>query len=144
MLILHIQIEALLQVLDLHFPSDFTFLAFIPPFDHGGEFVELDDFGFLLALLAFGEAVLVIPDFFGGRAFLEEEQVGRNGGGVEGGLREADDGVEVAVGEEFFADALFVAVARDAAVGQDDGAAATGLEELDHEDDEEVGGFPAA
>ena len=63
---------------------------------------------------------------------------------MEGGLREADDGVEVAVGEEFFTDAFLVAVAGDAAVGQDDGAAATGLEELDHEDDKEVGGFPAA
>ena len=60
--------------------------------------------------------MLVIPDFFGGCAFLEEEQIGGNGGGVEGGLREADDGVEVAVSEELFADALFVAVAGDAAV----------------------------
>ena len=73
-----------------------------------------------------GQAVLPIPDFLGGRPFLEEEQVGGDGGGEEGGLREADDGVEVAVGEEFFADALLVAVAGDAAIGQDDGAAATG------------------
>ena len=84
------------------------------------------------------------PDFLRRCAFLEEEEVRGDGGGVEGGLRESDDGVEVAVGEEFFADALLVAVAGDAAVGQDDGAAAARLEELDHEDDEEIGGFPAA
>ena len=88
--------------------------------------------------------MLVIPDFLGRRAFLEEKQISRNSGGVKGGLREADDSVQVAVGEEFLADALLVAVAGDAAVRQDDGAAATGLEELDHQNDEEVGGFPAA
>ena len=76
--------------------------------------------------------------------FLEEQQVRGDGGGVKRGLREADDSVEVAVGEELLADALLVAVAGDAAVGQHDGAAATGLEQLDHEDDEEIGGFPAA
>ena len=59
-------------------------------------------------------------------------------------MRQADDGVEVAIGEEFFADALLVAVAGDAAVRKDDGAAATGLQQLDEENDKEVGGFPAA
>ena len=142
--ILHIKIKALLQIPDFYAPSDFVFLALVPPLDHGRELVELDGFGFGVALLPFGQAVLVIPDFLGGRAFLEEEQIRGDGGGVEGGLREADDGVEVAVGEELFADALLVAVSGDAAVGQHDGAAATGLEKLDHENDEEVGGFPAA
>ena len=95
----------------------------------GREFVELDGFGFGVALLPLGQSVLVIPDFLRRRAFLEEQQVGGDGGGVEGGLREADDGVEVAIGKELFADALLVAVAGDAAIGQHDGAAATGLEQ---------------
>ena len=136
MWILHIQIKPLLQVLDLYLPSDFVLLALVPPFDCGGEFVELDGFGFGVTFLSFGQAVFVIPDFFGRGAFLEEEQVGGDGGGMEGGLRKADDGVQVAVGQEFFSDAFLVTVAGDAAVGQDDGATTAGLEELDHENDE--------
>ena len=142
--IFHIEIEAFLEVLDVHFPSNFAFLSVTPPIEHGFEFVGLDGFGFGVAFLAFGEAVLVIPDVFGGSAFFEEEEVGRDGGGVEGGLGKTDDGVEIALGEELFADALLVAVSGDAAIRQDNGAAAPGLEELDHEDDEEVGGFLAA
>ena len=142
--IFYIQIEAPLQILDLNLPRDVAFLALVPPLDERRELVELDGFGFGVALLALGQAVLPIPDFLRWSAFLEEEQVRGDGGGEERGLRKADDGVEVAVGEEFFADALLVAVASDAAIWQDDGAAATGLEKLDHEDDEEVGGFPAA
>jgi len=142
--ILHIQIKPAFQIPDLHFPRDFVFLALGPPFNHGGEFGELNAFGFGVAFLALGQAVLVIPDFLRRCAFLEKEQVRGDGGGVERRLREADDGVEVAVGEEFLADALFVAVARDAAIREDDGAAATGPEELDEENDEKVGGFPAA
>ena len=52
--------------------------------------------------------------------------------------------MEVAVGEEFFADALLVTVAGDAAVGQDEGAAAVGFEQLNDEDQKEVGGLLAA
>lgn len=52
--------------------------------------------------------------------------------------------MEVAVGEQLFADALFVTISGDTAVGQYDGAATTGLEKLDKENDKEVRGFPAA
>lgn len=142
--VLHIEVKSPLQVLDLHFPGDFVFLAFVPPVDEAVEFLELDGFGLRIAFLAFGQAVFPIPDFPGGCAFFEKEQVGGDSGGKEGGLREADDGVQVAVAEELFADAFFVPISSDAAIGQDDGAATAGLEELDHEDDKEVGGLPAA
>ena len=40
--IFYIQIEALLQILNLHFPCDITFLAFVPPLDEWRKLVELD------------------------------------------------------------------------------------------------------
>jgi len=94
--------------------------------------------------LPLGQAVLPIPDFLRWCAFLEEEEVGGDGGGVEDGLREADDGVEVAVGEELFLDAGFDAFAKEGAIGQGESGAATGLEDLHDEDEEEVGGLAGA
>jgi hypothetical protein len=42
--IFYIQIEALLQILDLHLPRDVAFLAFVPPLDERRELAELDPF----------------------------------------------------------------------------------------------------
>src|ERR1700679_3091837 len=125
--IFYIEIESTLEIAYLHLPSDIAFFTFVPPFHQRRELIELYGLGFGVALLPLGQSVLVIPNFLCWRAFLEKEQVRRDGGGVECGLREPDDGGKVAVREEFFADTLFVAVASDAAVRQDDGAAATGL-----------------
>ena len=91
--VFRIEIKPPLQILDLYLPRDIALLAFVPPFDHRCELTELDTLGFRVALLTLRESVLVIPDLLGGCPFLEEKQVGGNGCRVEGGLREADDGV---------------------------------------------------
>jgi len=81
--------------------------------------------------LTLGESVFVIPDLLRRCTFLEEEQIGGDGCWVEGRLREADDGVEVAVSEQFLANTFLVSVPGDAAVGQNDSASTTGLKLLD-------------
>jgi hypothetical protein len=70
-----------------------------PPGFLGLEFLDADGFGFVVALGSGRIGVLVIPDFLGGRAFGEEEEVGADAGvGIEDAIGQADDGVEVALG----------------------------------------------
>ena len=76
-------------------------------------------FGVLLD--AFGEWELVVPDFFGGFAFGEENQVGVYSGiGVEHTLGQADDGVDITFFKEFFLDGGFDAFAKKRTVGKHD------------------------
>ena len=82
--------------------------------------------------------MLVIPDLGGGLALGEEEEVGADAGvGIEDAVGQADDGVEVALGEERFLDARLHAFAEERAVGQHEAGAAAGLEDLHEEHEEE-------
>ena len=47
---------------------------------------------------------------------------------MEGRLRQANDGVEVAIGQEFLSDAGFIALFSDTTVWQNNGCPSTGLE----------------
>ena len=77
---------------------------------------------------AFGERELVVPDFFGGFAFGEENQIGVHSGiGVEHALGQADDSVNIAFFKQFFLDGGFNALAEKRAVGKHDAGAAVGL-----------------
>jgi hypothetical protein len=58
----------------------------------------------------------------------EEEQVGLDAGvGIEDAVGQANDGVQVAVGQQLFLDAGLDALAEQEAVRQHDGGAAAGL-----------------
>ena len=79
-----------------------------PPLALGLELLDADGFAFVVALGSGGIGVLVIPDLLGRAALGEEEEVGLDAGiGIENAIGQADDGVEVAVGEELFLDASF-------------------------------------
>jgi len=90
----------------------------------------LDIVGF--PILAFSQAVLTLAllEMFGGvdeedvvglLALLENEDADRDAGGVEQIRGQADDGVDVAVLEQLFADLFLGATAEEHAVRQDDG-----------------------
>ena len=80
-----------------------------------------------------------------GCALGEEEEVGADAGvGIEDAVGQADDGVQVALGEEGFLDARLDAFAEEGAVGQHEAGAAAGLEDLHEEHEEEVGGLAGA
>jgi hypothetical protein len=75
----------------------------------------------------------------------EEEQVGADAGvGIEDAVGQADDGVQVALGEQGFLDAGLDAFAEEGAVGQHESGAAAGLEDLHQQHEEEVGGLAGA
>ena len=77
-----------------------------PPKALALEFLDADGFALVVALGAGRIGVLVIPDVGGGRAFGEEEEVGADAGvGIEDAVGQANDGVEVALGDEGFLDA---------------------------------------
>ena len=73
-----------------------------------------------IGFLAFGDAVFVEPDIPSRLAFLEEEQVGADGGvGPEHGVGQADDGVQVALFHEMLLEPRLDALAEQGAVGED-------------------------
>ncbi len=122
------------NVLDADFPGllglDTGFEAVFlgaPPVDLGLELLEAHGLGFVVAGDAFRVGVLVEPDFFSGGVLAlgllgEEEDVGLDAGvGIEDAVGQADDGVEVALGEEGFFEAGLHAFAKEEAIGQDDG-----------------------
>ena len=116
-----------------------------PPGALALELFDADGFAFVVALGAGRIGVLVIPDVGGGRALGEEEEVGADAGvGIEDAVGQADDGVEVALGEEGFLDPGLGAFAEEGAVGQHESGAAAGLEDLHEEHEEEVGGLAGA
>ena len=135
-------VVASLDLVDRDLPGDFVFLALLPPVDAGLQVLEADRLGHRVGLLALGDAVLVVPDFLGRRALLEEEQVGADGGvGFEDAVGQADDGVEVALLQQVFLQPRLDAFAEQGAVGQDHGGAAVGFEQAHDEGEEEVGGL---
>ena len=85
-----------------------------PPCLLGFELLDPDGLGLVIRLDTLGIGVLVIPDLFRGLAFLEEEEV-RLDAGVRGedAVREPDDGVEVALGQEFLLDPALDALAKE-------------------------------
>ncbi len=116
-----------------------------PPGFDGIEFLNADGLTLVVALGAGRIGVLVIPDVGGGRAFGEEEEVGADAGvGIEDAVGQADDGVQIALGEQGFLDAGFDAFAEERAIRQHESGAAAGLEDLHEEHEEEVGGLAGA
>lgn len=130
----------------LVFHAGFEAVLFLaPPGALGIELFNPDGFAFVVALGARRIRVLVIPDVGGGRALGEEEEVGADAGvRIEDAVGQADDGVEVALGEKGFLDAGLHAFAKKGAIRQHEAGAATGLEDLHEEHEEEVGGFAGA
>ena len=98
-----------------------------------------------IGFLAFGDKVFVEPDILGRLAFLEEEQVGADGGvGPEHGVGQADDGVQVALFHEMLLEPRLDAFAEQRAVGQDDRGAPARLQQPDDQGKEQVCGFPGS
>ena len=112
------------------------------------ELVGVDDFGdVLLAELilafAFVEVLGGVDEkhVVGLLALFEHENADRDAGGVEEVRGQADDGVDVAVVEQFGANAFFGTATEEDAVGQDDGHHAFVFEEVEAVEEEgEVGG----
>ncbi len=116
-----------------------------PPGSLSLELFDADRFALVVTLGARRIGVLVIPDVCGGRALGEEEEIGADAGvGIEDTIGQADNGVKVAIGEEGFFDAGLDTFAEEGVVWQHQTGAATGLEDLHEENEEEVGGFAGA
>ena len=108
------------DVIDADFPGllgleagfEAVFLG-APPVDLGLELLEAHGLGLVVADDALRVGVLVEPDFLGGGLLAlgllgEEEDVRLDAGvGIEDAVGQADDGVEVALGEEGFFEAGF-------------------------------------
>ncbi len=107
-----------------NFPGAVVLFAVVPPLEAIGEFLELDGLGLGVVLPAFGQRLLVVPDFFGRAGAVEEEEVRRDARvGREDAVGQPDDGVEVEFLEQFFLDAGADAVAEERAVRDDDSGA---------------------
>ena len=86
--------------------------------------------------------MLVEPHLFGRRALGEEQQVGLDAGvGVEHAIGQANDGVQVALGQQLFLDAALDTFAEQKAIGQHHSGAAAVLEKVHDQHQEQVGGF---
>ncbi len=127
------------EVVDTHF------FAVVPPLEHGVEVFAFHGFCLGEVFVARGHIETVDPCFGGGGGVVEEEDVGRNRGvGGEDAVWEADDGVEVELGEELSFDGDFGVVgAEEEAIGEDDGGASVLFEAVHDDGHEEVGGFAA-
>lgn len=138
-------VVACFDLVDRHLPGDVVSLAPLPagaspPIGTGLEVLEADGSGHRVSLLPLGDAVLVEPDLLRLRSLLEEEEVRADGGvGFEDAVRQADDGVEVALRKQVLFQAGFDAFAEEGAVGQDHGGAALGPEQADDEGQEQIG-----
>ena len=150
--VLEVEVEVPgLDLVDGNAPGKLAFLAlallsrFAPPLFLDIEFLDTDRFGFVVALHAGRIGVFVIPDVLGRLAFGEEQEVGLDAGvGGEDAVGQTDNGVQVALLQQFLLDARLDAFAEQRAVGQHDGAAATLAQEMDNEHEEKVGGFLGA
>jgi hypothetical protein len=108
--VFEVEVEvARFDLVDGDTPSLLVFLTFAvvagfvrlsPPLFLRLELLDADGFALVVALGTGRIGMLVIPDFFRGRAFGEEEEVGADAGvGIEDAVGQADDRVQVAVGE---------------------------------------------
>ena len=80
-----------------------------------------------------------------GCALLEEQQVGADRGvGLEHGVGQADDGVEVALLHQMFLEPRLDALAEQRAVRQHHGGAPARLQQADDQGEEQVGGLAGA
>ena len=115
------------QIFYGNLPGAVGFLSLVPPFGAIGELFELDGLGFGVVLPAFGEQLLVVPDFLGRMGAVEDHEIRRDARARgEDAVGKADDGVEVEVLHQLFFDPGADTVAEEGAVGRDDGGAATG------------------
>ena len=131
-----------LDFIDGDAPGLFVFHAILPPLALGAEFLEGHRLGFVVTFHPGRIGMLVIPDFLRRLALGEEEEVGLDAGvGGEDAIRQADDGVEIALGEQRFLEPGFHSLAEEGAIRQDNGAAAAGLEQAEDQGEEEIGGF---
>src|SRR5579871_1323475 len=86
-------------------PGMVVLFAILPPGDAVSELLELQGFGLGIALAAFGQRLLVVPDIACVTRAIKEEDVGGNTGiGGEDTIWQSQDGMEVEVAEEFFFD----------------------------------------
>ena len=116
-----------------------------PPVDAGLQVFQSDGFGHGIGFLVVGHEMFVEPDVPGRLAFLEEQEVGADGGiGFEHGVGQADDGVEVALLHQVFFESGFDAFAEQGAVGEDDCGASARLEQSDDQGEKQVRGFLGA
>ena len=128
-----------LDLLDGDFPGCFVFLPLVPPVDTWLQMLEADGFGHGVGFLPLGDAVLVEPDFLGWGSFLEKKQICADGGiGLEDAVRQADNGVEVALLQQVFLEPRLDAFAEEGAVRQDHCGAAAGFEKAHDEGKEEI------
>ncbi|MNN10391.1 hypothetical protein D3C81_1233130 [compost metagenome] len=111
---------ARLQFFDADLPGELVFhsggkaigLA-APPGFLDSKLFDSHGFGLGVALVAGRVLVLVEPHVLGGCAFGEEQQVGLDTSvGVEHAVGQANDGVQVALGQQLFLDAAFDAFAK--------------------------------
>ena len=135
-------VVAFLDRVDADLPGDLVLFPLVPPVHARLEMLQPDRLGHGIGFLALGNPVLVEPDRFGRFALLEKQQVGADAGiGFEDAVRQADDGVEVALREQVFLEPGLDAFAEEGAVGQDHGGAAPRLQQAHDERQEQVGGL---
>ena len=84
--------------------------------------------------------MLVKPDFLGWRALLKKQEVRADVGvRFEDAVRQADDGVEVALFHQVFLEPRLHSFAEERPIGQHHGSAAFGFQDANYKGQEEVG-----
>ena len=123
MRVLDVQVViARLDLVDGHAPGVLVLLAVLPPRLFQVELLDRDRPRLGVLLAVGGQGVLEIPDLLGRLALGEEEQVGVDAGiGGKDAVGQAHDGVQVAVWQQALLDARLDPLAKERAVGQDDG-----------------------
>ena len=110
--------------------------------------VELFDADRLRLVVGLGSRrirVLVEPNLFGRLPLGEEQQVRLDARvRTEDAVRQPDDRVQVALGQQLFLDRRFDPFAEQRAVGQHDRAASAVLQQREDQNQEQVGGFSRA
>lgn len=96
------------------------FFTLMPPFEAGRKLLKLHRRGLGVALSAFGERLIVIPDILRRAGAIEEKKIGGNACiWSKYAVRKSHDSVKVEVLEEFLLDASTNAVAEEDAVRDD-------------------------
>jgi len=113
-------------------PRPLTLLPIRPPGLAVGELLEAQRLGLRILLAPLWRRHLVVPDLLRPPRLLEEQEVrGYGGVGLEDTVGEADDRVQVALGQKLLLDASTDTVAEQDPVGYDDAAPAAVLELAD-------------